>query len=48
MADARSIEVTEVLGKQMATASPDLSRDLLRTVVEALMAAEADAICEAP
>jgi len=48
MADVPSIEVAEVLGKQLETASPDLLRDLLKTVVEALMAAEADAICGAP
>src|SRR4051794_36396988 len=48
MADVPSIEVAEVLGKQLETASPDLLRGLLKTVVEALMAAEADAICGAP
>jgi transposase-like protein len=40
--------VAEVLGKQLETASPDLLRDLLKSVVEVLMGAEADAICGAP
>src|SRR3954454_18306090 len=48
MADVPSIEVAEVLGKQLGTASPDLLRDLLKTVVEALMGGEAGAICGAP
>src|SRR3954447_21984853 len=48
MADVPSIEVAEVLGKHLETASPDLLRGLLKTVVEALMTAEADAICGAP
>ncbi|MDX6263306.1 MAG: putative transposase [Kribbellaceae bacterium] len=48
MADVPSIEVAEVLGKQLETASRDLLRDLRTTVVEVLMAAEADAICGAP
>jgi putative transposase len=48
MADVPSIEVAEVLGKQLETASPDLLRDLLKSVVEVLMGAEADAICGAP
>ncbi|MDX6291168.1 MAG: putative transposase [Kribbellaceae bacterium] len=32
----------------MAAASPDLPRDMLTTFIQALMSAEADAICGAP
>ncbi len=48
MADVPSIDVAELIGKQLETASPDLLRGLLKAMVGALMSAEADAICGAP
>ncbi|GAA5018670.1 hypothetical protein GCM10023317_60330 [Actinopolymorpha pittospori] len=36
------------LHEQLAQASPDLLRQLLATFIDALMGAEADAICGAP
>jgi transposase-like protein len=36
------------LHDQLTTASPDLLRDMLTTFIEALMGAEADAVCGAP
>ena len=43
-----SIDPAEFLHDQLATASPDLLRDMLSTFVQALMSAEADAVCGAP
>ena len=36
------------LHEQLAAASPDLLRELLSTFIDALMSAEADAVCGAP
>jgi transposase-like protein len=43
-----SIDPAEFLHDQLATASPDLLRDMLSTFIQALMSAEADAVCGAP
>src|SRR5512135_1660721 len=47
MAATPSIDSTQFLEEQLAAASPDLLRAMLTTFVEALMGAEADAICGA-
>ena len=36
-----------LLGEVLAEASPDLMRDLLQTVINALLSADADAVCGA-
>nr|AAB05796.1 transposase [Mycobacterium branderi] len=41
------IDVEKLLDDQLATASPDLLRGLLSTFIQALMSAEADALCGA-
>ena len=43
-----SIDPAAVLAEQLERAEPDLLRALLKTFVEALMAADADAVCGAP
>jgi putative transposase len=43
-----SIDPAEFLHAQLAAASPDLLRDMLSTFIQALMSAEADAVCGAP
>jgi putative transposase len=43
-----SIDPAKFLHDQLATASPDLLRGLLTTFIDALMGAEADAVCGAP
>ena len=43
-----SIDPAKFLHDQLATASPDLLRGMLTTFIDALMGAEADAICGAP
>jgi transposase-like protein len=43
-----SIDPAQFLHDQLASASPDLLRELLSTFVSVLMSAEADAICGAP
>jgi putative transposase len=43
-----SIDPARFLHEQLTTASPDLLRDMLTTFIEALMGAEADAVCGAP
>jgi putative transposase len=48
MAAKPSIDPARMLHDQLATASPDLLRELLSTFIEALMGAEADAVCGAP
>ncbi len=48
MADGPSIDVTEFLGKHLDSASPDLLREMVATFAQALMGAEADALCGAP
>ncbi len=48
MAAPRSIDLSGWLSEQLAQASPDLLRQLLATFVDALMGADADAVCGAP
>src|SRR5262245_7600826 len=48
MAAKPSIEPARFLHDQVESASPDLLRSLLTTFVDALMSAEADAVCGAP
>ena len=43
-----SIDPARFLHEQLAAASPDLLREMLSTFVDALMGAEADAVCGAP
>jgi putative transposase len=43
-----SIDPAGFLHDQLASASPDLLRELLTTFINALMGADADAICGAP
>ena len=47
-ADPKSIDLSEFVSEHLQRAEPDLLRSLLQTFVEALMGAEADAICGAP
>jgi putative transposase len=42
-----SIDPARFLHEQLAQASPDLMRDLLTTFVNALLSAQADAVCGA-
>ena len=42
-----SIDPAQFLTEQLAQASPDLMRDLLTTFVNALLSAQADAVCGA-
>jgi transposase-like protein len=48
MAAGPSIDVSGWLEEQLAQASPDLLRSMVQTFAEALMGAEADAVCGAP
>ena len=43
-----SIDPARFLHEQLASASPDLLHSMLTTFINALMSAEADAICGAP
>jgi putative transposase len=45
MTNPNTIDVEKLLADQLATASPDSPRGLLSTFVQALMSAEADAVC---
>lgn len=47
MTNPHPIDVEKLLADQLATASPDLLRGLLSTFIQALMSAEADAVCGA-
>jgi putative transposase len=47
MTSSHPIDVDKLLSDQLAEASPDLLRGLLSTFIQALMAAEADAVCGA-
>ena len=47
MAAGPSIDVTGWLQEQLAQGSPDLLRSMVQTFAEALMGAEADAVCGA-
>ena len=48
MAARPSIDLSGWLHEQLAAASPDLLREMVKTFAEALMGAEADAVCGAP
>jgi putative transposase len=48
MAATPSIDLSGWLSEQLSQASPDLLRQMLSTFVDALMGADADAICGAP
>jgi putative transposase len=47
-ANPNSIDLSSFMSEHLERAEPDLLRSLLRTFVQALMGAEADAICGAP
>jgi transposase-like protein len=47
MAARSSIDVGALLGKQLESASPDLLRELIKTMADALMSADADSACGA-
>ncbi|WP_089303544.1 IS256 family transposase [Haloechinothrix alba] len=47
MADIDSVELVRLLRERLQQASPDLLREILQTFAEALMSAEADAVCGA-
>ncbi len=47
MTDTTSIDPARLLEEGLAQASPDLLRELLGTVINALLSAEADAVCGA-
>ncbi len=42
-----SIDPARLLHEQLAQASPDLLRELLQTFINALLSADADAVCGA-
>jgi putative transposase len=48
MAAMPSIDPARLLEEQLESASPDLLRQLLSTFIQALMSADADAVCGAP
>jgi putative transposase len=48
MTAPKSVDPAGVLREQLESASPDLLRAMVKTFAEALMSAEADAICGAP
>jgi putative transposase len=48
MADITSVDLARLSGDDLEQASPDLLRAMVKTFAEALMGAEADAICGAP
>lgn len=48
MADITSVDLARRMGENLETASPDLLRAMVQTFAQALMGAEADAICGAP
>jgi putative transposase len=48
MTAPKSIDPATFLREQLESASPDLLRDMVKTFADALMSAEADAICGAP
>ena len=48
MADITSVDLARRVGDNLEQASPDLLRAMVQTFAEALMGAEADAICGAP
>jgi len=46
--DPNSIDLAQMMTEHLESAEPDLLRELLRTFVQALMSADADAACGAP
>jgi len=48
MADITSVDLARRVGENLEQASPDLLRAMVKTFAEALMGAEADAVCGAP
>ena len=48
MADIPSVDLARIVGEQLEQASPDLLRAMLQAFAQALMGAEADALCGAP
>src|SRR5437763_9154205 len=48
MTAPKSVDPAGLLREQLESASPDLLRAMVKTFAEALMSAEADAICGAP
>ena len=46
--DPNSIDLPTFMAEHLERAEPDLLRSMLSTFVQALMSAEADAICGAP
>ncbi len=48
MAASDSVDVAGWLHERLAAASPDLLREMVKTFADALMSAEADAVCGAP
>jgi putative transposase len=48
MADITSVDLARLAGDNLEQASPDLLRAMVKTFAEALMGAEADALCGAP
>jgi transposase-like protein len=48
MADITGVDLARRVGEELEQASPDLLRAMVKTFAEALMGAEADAICGAP
>ena len=47
MTAPKSVDPAAFLREQLATASPDLLREMVKTFADALMSAEADALCGA-
>jgi putative transposase len=48
MADVTSVDLARRVGEDRETASPDLLRAMVQPFAEALMSADADAVCGAP
>ena len=48
MADITSVDLARRVGEELEQASPDLLCTMVKIFAEALMGAEADAICGAP
>ena len=48
MADNTSVDLAQLAGENLESASPDLLRVMVKAFAEALMGAEADAVCGAP
>src|ERR1044071_9356809 len=48
MTAPKSVDPADFLREQLESASPDLLRTMVKTFADALMSAEADAVCGAP